>query len=230
MDILSAAASGYIDFVKEYIKKYKANKNISTLLLNNALHEASRGGYYEIVELLLENGAKSCNNNMESNIYGDGDINCNTVSIAVKNGQYSVVKLLLDYGALGSDYSLYYALEKKYYDIASLLIENERYHNMVIINTPKDYSRISYNNIHHIVTHHPDFLLLCNVKALLILMENSLINKYKHLIQGVINYRINSIKRSISVIHYKLLDSYYKPEGIGYYKAKKHFEELIKFE
>jgi len=90
MSIHTAARNGNITEVKKQLA-WGANPNSRTFwYLESPLHEAARGGYPEIVKLLLEKGA-------QVNIRNEGG--ATPLHYAARNGNIEVMEILLENGA-----------------------------------------------------------------------------------------------------------------------------------
>ena len=94
------------------IEHYKKYIDIEDTKQKTALYHATERGHFEIVKLLLENGA-SCKRNL--------------ICVASEHGYVDIVKLLIEHGVDVNDYSwtpLHSASEYGHIEIVKLLIEN----------------------------------------------------------------------------------------------------------
>ena len=134
-EFISACEYGFIEIVEEYIKNKEIDINTEYCgcsLNHTGLMYAAINGHYEVVKLLLENGA---NPNIKA-------LNGGTALIlaSAKKENTNIINILLDYGSdineHGSDINsknnkgytaLDYAIDKGYYELEKLLRSKNAY-------------------------------------------------------------------------------------------------------
>lgn len=159
----------------------------------------------------------------------------NTLIIPVLNRYIS--NLIYEYSiltslAINSTDEEYLAFIDKIIEVQETISDNISFSNTIIINTPfifrnynyeilTEYSNMSINR--QLIVHK-----YCEFNNVWITNKSSLeIINNRYNISREYHYSINYIKRCIKMIQYKCIHLLYKPEGIGYYLTKSHFESLL---